>query len=52
MAKPNYKFQKRQKELAKKKKKEEKQQRKNAKRDDFPEDGEASETDEETVETE
>ncbi|WP_319468332.1 hypothetical protein [uncultured Pseudodesulfovibrio sp.] len=35
MAKPNYKFEKRKKELAKKKKKEEKKQRKLAKKADF-----------------
>lgn len=39
MAKPNYKFEKRQKELAKKKKKEEKKQRKLAKKQEAFEDG-------------
>lgn len=39
MAKPNYKFEKRQKELAKKKKKEEKKRRKEAKKLDSAENG-------------
>ncbi|CCH48221.1 conserved protein of unknown function [Pseudodesulfovibrio piezophilus C1TLV30] len=39
MAKPNYKFAKRQKEMAKKKKKEEKQKRKDAKKLETAEDG-------------
>ena len=46
MAKPNYKFAKRQKEMAKQKKKKEKEQRKLARKDGFapdenPEEGEA-----------
>ena len=52
MAKPNYKFQKRQKELEKKKKKEEKRKRKLARRDDFPEEGEGADEQEEDAGTE
>lgn len=38
MAKPNYKFEKRQKEMAKQKKKQEKLKRKEMKKQDFPDD--------------
>jgi hypothetical protein len=44
MAKPNYSFEKRQRELAKKKKKEEKRQKKAAGGDDRPAEGEAPPT--------
>jgi len=49
LAKPNYKFEKRKKELAKKKKKEEKKQRKLAKKTDSP-DGYAEDEERESEE--
>ncbi|MDD3311993.1 hypothetical protein [Pseudodesulfovibrio sp.] len=47
MAKPNYKFEKRQKELEKQKKKEQKQRRKQARKDGVPVEGESDDQDRE-----
>jgi len=52
LAKPNYKFEKRQKELAKKKKKDEKKQRKLIKKDEALGNGEENSTDEDTSDNE
>jgi hypothetical protein len=49
MAKPNYSFEKRQRDLAKKQKKEEKQQRKSEKQKEQPEDPAQPYIDEESV---